>query len=811
MFHWLTYRSLLVFSCSLFSSPVLAQITSDGSLSIPTVVNTDNNLDFTIINGTQVGSNLYHSFQELSIPTGGSATFQNTGSIVNIFSRVTGQNISNIDGLIETYSNASLFLLNPNGIIFGNNARLNIGGSFIATTAESIIFQDGKIFSSLNHQSSLLLSINQPIGLQFGQQAQPIQVQTLVDQLVLKPQNTLALLGGDITIIGSSFSSVFSRHLAAPAGRLELGSVESGSFVTLNPTATGWQLSYEQVGQFREISISDLAILSTSDLGVIEGEPEQGGGSIELTGKNITLSNGAELFNFTLGEQAAGDITVNASDRFTLKGFQAGLSSGIFTITAGNGDAGNIKVNTRSLIIEDGAGITSQAFPDIFDSDFSLVGNSGNITINAIESIEIRGSNLEVGSSGIGVETRIAGNAGSIDITTKRLTILDGADIAASTFPSTDARTEGLVNEGQGGEINITATESINIQGTGQLLERTVIVDNDGNVIDEIEVITTISSRIIAETQGAGDGGSINLTTGQLILDNQGQVTASSLGEIRADNPQNLELGNAGTINIEANTISLNNQGLIRAESNSGEGGNINLKASDFIILRNDEFNFPDENPYISTRAGLDDLSGGDGGNITINTPFLAAVSTENTDIVANAFTGDGGNIDITASGIFGLEVRDNLTSLSDINVSSEFGSSGIISISRPDIDPQDSFVKLPVDIVDPQTLVVQQCGVTGEYAKGEFIITGKSGLPLNPLESVDTIQGIVDLRTPEISQSQHNFPESVTLSPIPKPIIEAQGWIKDEQGNIVLVASQGTNSQLSDLPCTILQNQLRR
>jgi large exoprotein involved in heme utilization and adhesion len=641
--------------------------------------------------------------------------------------------------------------------------------------------------------------------LQFGQQAQPIQVQTLADQLEIKPQNTLALLGGDITIIGSPLPTPFSSHLTVPAGRIELGSVEAGSFVNLTPVFTGWQLGYEKVNLFRDIHISNSATLSISDF---ENLTDDGGGTVQVRGHNVNLISGSAIISFTIGNQPSGNISVNASETLLIQGSQEENSSGLFSQTFNNGNAGDIETNSKYLILEDGGNIFSRAFENPINTlDFAVTGNSGNININASESVEITGSNLESGNSSIAVGTRTLGNAGSINIVTKQLTLRDGADITASSAPPPEPREQGLINEGQGGEINITATESITIQGTGQLLERTTILDNKGNILEVRETITTIPSRIIAETQGAGDGGNIKLTTGQVNLSDQGQITASSLGEIRADNPQNLQLGNAGNININADAIFINNQGLISAESNSGQGGNINLRASDLILLRNNSNNFPDENPYISTRAGLDDLSAGNGGNITIDTPFLVAVPTENTDIVANAFTGDGGNIDITTFGIFGLEVRDNFTPLSEINASSEFGTSGVIIISRPDVNPEDNFVKLPTNIVDPETLIVQQCGVTGEYAKGEFIITGKSGLPVNPLESIEIIQGIVDLRTPEISQSQQELPTSVTLTPIPKPIVEAQGWRKDEQGNIVLVASQGTTPRLNEIPCTILQD----
>ena len=118
----------------------VAQVSSDGTTN--TTVNS-NGSDFTILNGIKKGSNLFHSFRDFSVPRGGSASFDlnNTPNINNIFSRVTGGNISDIDGLIQTVNgnnSTNLFLINPAGIIFGENARLNVGGSFLGTTANSI-------------------------------------------------------------------------------------------------------------------------------------------------------------------------------------------------------------------------------------------------------------------------------------------------------------------------------------------------------------------------------------------------------------------------------------------------------------------------------------------------------------------------------------------------------------------------------------------------------------------------------------------------------------------------------------------------
>ncbi|MDY6902540.1 MAG: filamentous hemagglutinin N-terminal domain-containing protein, partial [Cyanobacteriota bacterium] len=167
-----------ILAVSFLQAPVYAQVIKDGTL--PTRVKSIDNLNFTIdsINNTnRVGNNLFHSFKEFSIPTGGSAIFNNSTDVVNIINRVTGGNISNIDGLIKANGNANLFLINPAGIVFGKDARLDIGGSFFGSTAESIKFSDDIEFSAIDITKPPLLSINVPLGLQMGSNSGGIEVQ----------------------------------------------------------------------------------------------------------------------------------------------------------------------------------------------------------------------------------------------------------------------------------------------------------------------------------------------------------------------------------------------------------------------------------------------------------------------------------------------------------------------------------------------------------------------------------------------------------------------------------------------------------
>ncbi|HBE29967.1 MAG TPA: filamentous hemagglutinin, partial [Cyanobacteria bacterium UBA11368] len=185
----------------------IAQITPDATLGAESTVVTPINPSRDQIEGGAIrGANLFHSFREFNIGAGREVYFANPAGIENILTRVTGSTRSEILGTLGVSGNANLFLINPNGIVFGSNARLDMRGSFLASTASSFKFADGIEFSATNPQAPPLLTINVPIGLQFGVGAGAIATNVDLNpdpvSFNVEPGRTLALVGGDLRLQG---------------------------------------------------------------------------------------------------------------------------------------------------------------------------------------------------------------------------------------------------------------------------------------------------------------------------------------------------------------------------------------------------------------------------------------------------------------------------------------------------------------------------------------------------------------------------------------------------------------------------------
>jgi filamentous hemagglutinin family protein len=710
--------------------------------------------------GVRRTNNLFHSLREFNIDNNQRVYFINPVGIQTILIRITGTNQSNIFGTLGVNGNANLFLLNPNGIEFGRNARFDLRGSFVGTTATSINFSNGSQFSAIAPQLPPLLAINLPVGLQFGSNPGRITVQGNGQGLrrngdpIINPNQpalrvptnqTLALVGNEITIAGGT--------LKTAGGRIELGSVATPGVVGLTPIASGFALNYAGITNFSDIRLTRAAAVDASGAN---------GGSIQIQGNQVILQDGTQIETSTLETGSSGSLRVNATNRVELSGSTAdnpGDNRRFPTsISSDNREGGKVPneiiITTRELIIRDGARISAST---------AKAGVGGNITVTQAESVKLIGTGISQGgqrSSGISVQTRGKGNAGELTINTKRLSIQFGAEASASTFGA-----------GDGGKITVSATEQVELRGTsvnGQL--RSELVTGVGNPADVLQ-----SGASLPPATAIGKGGDLVITTPELILQDQAAIVVSSRNSDR--NAQG-----AGTLTVNAGTIKLDNQSIIAAESFSGEGGIINLNLApaslaSVLLLRHQS--------RISATAG-NDTNPGNGGNINITVPFVLAIPQENSDITANAFTGNGGKVTINADSLIGLQFRPRLTELSDITASSNRGNQGTVTLNTPDIDPSRGLAVLPTAPIDIAQKIDRRCNPNVDDQSSAFTTLGSGGLPANPSHAI-VPNGLSRLAT---LPDDYRASQPASANPISSMPVEAQQSLRLANGTIQLRSS---------------------
>ena len=676
-----------------------AQISMDGTLGRAGPL-AGPNYQVTADLGQQHGGNLFHSFGQFSILSGESATFSGPNSISNIIGRVTDGQVSSIDGTIRsTIPGANLYLLNPAGVLFGEHAQVDVGGSFHVSAADYLRLGDGGRFEARTPGNSVLTAA--PVAA-FGFLGDaPGKITINGSFLQVREGQTLSLIGGDLTL--------HNAMLVAPAGRINLAAVASAGEVL--PTATGLEMGgFDRLGDltvFRDPGVARTRF-GEIELGDVDTSGRSGG-AIFIRGGSL-LVEGGQLYADTYGDQAgigidialSGDLRLSrnaqitsvtagagAAGAITFVGEQASLDGGsvLATATSSVGNAGAITLDVKSLNLNGGSQIATIT---------SGSGRGGSIHVTAHERVEIAGVDDDgipsilhasaikdsTGSAGaITVTSPLVslrdgggiysdseegpGDAGVIALNVSQLSLSGGSVVRANTFDA-----------GRGGQLTITASDRIDIAGGGAtngissgLYTVATLFGSTGaagNIAITSPILTLNHEGIIASiTGGTGDAGDITLNVGELRL-NSGSVI--SVGTFDA--------GKGGLLTVAArDRIEITGGSILDAGALglTGSAGSIHL-TSPILILSDDGFVKSDTGG--AGNAGVIDLHVGQlnlssGGAMSVNT--LGA--------------GRGGSLSIIATGridIAGAATNGNLSGLAADAMSGATGSAGTITLVSP-------------------------------------------------------------------------------------------------------------------------------
>ncbi len=529
------YIKLNILSLLAYSTVSYAEIIPDNTLGSEVSL-TDS--DYQITAGQQHGENLFHSFSQFNLDKSESATFSGLDSVRNIISRVTGGE-STINGTIRsTIAGANMYLLNPAGITFGDGAKLDIDGSFHASTADYLSFADGGIFYATNSGASLL-TVAPPSA--FGFLGSPADISIESSNLSVPDNRSLSIMGGDIEIKDSDvFASDGSIHIASVASKGEVKVMPHGD-------------NLAHFAQLGEIGISN------SKIGNDTHKPKNGSQDIYIRGGNLYLSNNSVLNARVRQEKSnnATGIVIDIRDSMTLKNDGTIISTDTFS----DADANNITIRTQHLMMQDNVVISSASghqdsgaagtitidVSDIAMTDNASIGSNtsgglgGQVNISASGFIEMTGA-AHINAISRGTDKA----AGKVKLKAADIVMFDKAIINLGTYTSSEPES------GEGGQAVIEAT-TIFMTDQAKILSSSFDSAQSGNIEIKVDnLILTGESAIGSTTFSAGKGGKIAIYVNNVL----------ALAEKAALNSGTEGSGSGGSLTVTAKHLIVNNASI---------------------------------------------------------------------------------------------------------------------------------------------------------------------------------------------------------------------------------------------------------
>lgn len=730
--------------------------------------------------GRLEGTNLFHSFSQFNVGRGESATFTASQGVAvsNVVARVTGGSPSNIDGLLRSaIPDANLVLVNPAGIAFGEGARLDVQGAFVATTAHDVAFADGARFAAAGDLAGSTFTAAPPraFGFLAGRTPAPISYTGGPSQqagLEVPAGRSLSIVGGGVRIVGGRVQSV--------GGRVSVVSVASAGTVALDPgdgiAAPAFD-GFDQLGPVdlldgasvsgpaggrvvirgRDLNLDRSSLLADTDLAP--------GGGIDVDLAGALTARDATISSQTTGPAPGGPIRLRAAEAVRISGVTAENEPPVSASTLSSGRGGDVTVETASLSISRNAAIIADVGENAATGP-DVTGDGGDIDITATRDLLIDGTGA-FSLTGIAAQTYgfSTGRSGNITIRTPRLTMIDKGEVTSTT--RTSARAGDItVLTGERGQVTIEGRGATTLTGiqsrVGNGPADAAAAEGRGGTITVQTGTLRLTDYVVitATTFGRGDGGDIDVTAGEFTATH---TPAAEFTGLFARSERVDARANGGTITVRADRVRLAGGAQISSVSNGrGNAGGVVVAATEFVELDGGSLvSVAADGPGDASgapAAGDIDLTGGrrielfggssvaasatgSGGNIRLQA--RDRVRLVDSQITGEARLGDGGRILIDpAAVVLDRSLINGLAGGRDVRVQIE-ADAFLTSQSRiltdtavlpPEVDIAGSLARLPGGLTSAAARLQEVCGMRfrGELLS-TFFAPGRGGTPPEP------------------------------------------------------------------------------